>query len=81
MPPGTFPREYRSNLVRKFVGQGRVEGKVAALLTVLDARAIDLPPFAQARITSCTDQYQLDSWLRRAVTANSIDELFDEPEA
>ena len=77
---GTFPREYQSPLVRRFVGQGRVEGKAAALLTVLDARGIDLPPFAHARITSCTDLYQLDSWLRRAATANSIDELFDGPE-
>jgi hypothetical protein len=81
MPPGTFPREYQSNLVRKFVGQGRVEGKAAALLTVLDARGIDVPPFAHARITSCTDLYQLDSWLRRAATANSADDLLDEPEA
>jgi hypothetical protein len=78
---GTFPREYQSPLVRRFVGQGRVEGKAAAVLTVLDARGIDLPSFAHARITSCTDLYQLDSWLRRAATANSIDELFDEPEA
>jgi hypothetical protein len=58
-----------------------VEGKTAALLTVLDARGIDVPPSARARITSCTDLYQLDSWIRHAVTVNSIDELFDEPEA
>jgi hypothetical protein len=79
MPPGTFPREYQSDLVRKFVGQGRVEGSAAAVLTVLDARRIEVPADARARITSCKDLDQLDSWLRRAATANSIDELFDGP--
>jgi hypothetical protein len=57
-----------------------VEGKTASLLTVLDARGIDVPDDARARITSCSDLYQLDSWIRRAVTADSIDDLFDEPE-
>jgi hypothetical protein len=82
---GTFPREYRSPLVRRYVGQGRAEGRVqgeaAAVLTVLDARGIEVPADARARITSCTDLDQLDSWIRRAVTATSIDQLFDEPEA
>ena len=81
---GTFPREYRSPLVRRYVGQGRAEGRVqgeaAAVLTVLDARGIEVPADARARITSCTDLDQLDSWIRRAVKATSIDQLFDEPE-
>jgi hypothetical protein len=74
---GTFPREYQSALVRRYVGQGRAEGEAAAVLTVLDARGIEVPADARARITSCTDLDQLDSWLRRAATANLIDELFD----
>jgi hypothetical protein len=39
-----------------------------------------VPPSARARITSCTDVYQLDTWIRHAVTADSIEELLDEPE-
>lgn len=53
----------------------------AAVLTVLDARGIDVPADARARITSCPNLDQLDSWIRRAATATSIDDLFDEPEA
>jgi hypothetical protein len=78
---GTFPREYQSALVRRYVGQGRAEGEAAAVLTVLDARGIDVPSDARARITSCTDLDQLNSWVRRAVTADSIQELFDGAEA
>lgn len=47
-----------------------------AVLTVLHARGVDVPPEAQARVASCTAGEQLDAWLRRAATAVSIDELF-----
>jgi hypothetical protein len=58
-----------------------VEGEAAAVLAVLDARGIDVPAEALARITSCTDLEQLDAWVRRAATANTIHELFDAPQA
>jgi hypothetical protein len=78
--------EYQSDFVRKYVFQGRaegraegrVEGEVDAVLTVLDARGIDVPDDARARITACTDLDQLKDWVRRAVTATSIDDVFDE---
>lgn len=77
----SYKREYQSEFVRKFVFQGRVEGRVegraAAVLSVLDARGIDVPDDARTRITGCDDLDQLDSWLRRAVTAGSAHELFD----
>jgi hypothetical protein len=78
---GAFPREYRSPLVRRYVGQGRAEGEAAAVLMVLDARGVDVPPITRASILSCTDLDQLASWIGRAATATSIDDLFDEPEA
>jgi hypothetical protein len=46
------------------------------VLLVLTARGIDVPDHVRTRITSCTDQTQLDTWLKRAATATSIDELF-----
>jgi hypothetical protein len=67
--------------VRRYVGQGRAEGEAAAVLMVLDARGVDVPPITRASILSCTDLDQLASWIGRAATATSIDDLFDEPEA
>ncbi|GAA1788687.1 hypothetical protein GCM10009682_08450 [Luedemannella flava] len=109
-------REYQSDLVRKFVSQGRVEGRelgleegleqgleqgrgegrtegriegriegraegraegeARSLLTVLDARGIEVPADARDRITSCTDIVQLERWIRLATTATSVEDLF-----
>ncbi|MGH3614289.1 MAG: hypothetical protein ACRDRK_17210 [Pseudonocardia sp.] len=72
--------EYQSDFVRRYVFQGRAEGraegKAVAVLTILDARGIDVPEDARTRITGCFDLDQLDTWVRRAVTANSIHDLF-----
>lgn len=78
-------REYTSPFIRKYVGQGRAEGeaigeakgRVEALLEILAARGIELPEPAHTRIRECTDIDQLDAWIRRAATADSIAQLFD----
>ena len=56
---------------------GQARGKGAALLAVLQARGISVPSEIESRITDCTDVDQLDSWVRRAVTAATADELFE----
>ena len=72
--------EYQSDFARRYFSQGKVEGEAKgeakAVLAVLDARGIDVPADARMRITDCTDLDQLDTWIRRAVTAVSVDELF-----
>lgn len=78
MTAGTY--EYQSDFVRRFIFQGRAEGKAegeaAAVLAVLDARGIEVPDDARARIIECSDLDQLDAWVRRAVTVASIHDLF-----
>jgi hypothetical protein len=73
--------EYQSDFVRRYVFQGRAEGeakgKAEDVLAVLDARGVDVPDDARARITECSDLDQLDIWVRRAATADSINDLFD----
>ncbi|ONH24928.1 hypothetical protein BL253_28985 [Pseudofrankia asymbiotica] len=54
---------------------GRAEGEVRSVLTVLDARRVTVPDAARERILACTDLDQLDTWLRRAVTATTIDDV------
>jgi len=63
--------EYRSKLMRKWEasGQGR------AVLTVLDARGVAAPEAIREQILTCTDQTQLDTWLHRAVTATTADDV------
>lgn len=60
----TGTHEYQSEFVRRYVFQGRAEGKAEgeamAVLSVLDARGIDVPEDARARITGCADLDQLE---------------------
>lgn len=69
--------ECQREFVRRYVFQGRVEGEAKAVLTVLDARGIDVPEDARSRIAGCSDLDQLGTWVRRAATADSIQDLFD----
>ncbi len=80
--------EYQSEFVRRYVFQGRAEGRLEgeakgeakgearAVLAVLDARGVDVPEAVHTRITECSDLDQLDGWVRRAVTADSVEDLF-----
>ena len=73
--------EYQSDFARKYFGlgrtEGRVEGAATALLEVLAARGITISDAARARIVECADTELLRTWIRRAATAHTTDELFD----
>ncbi|HKV08229.1 MAG TPA: hypothetical protein VJ725_08835 [Thermoanaerobaculia bacterium] len=75
--------EYQSDFAKKYVAQGRVEGRVEeaaqALLTVLEARGIAVPDAARERILTQTDPERLKRWLKRAAVANSVAAVLDEP--
>jgi hypothetical protein len=72
--------QYQSELVRELVGQGmvkrRLEGERAAIFQVLKARGLKVDDSARQRIEACTQLEQLERWLRAAVTAQSVQELF-----
>ncbi|PXY27751.1 hypothetical protein [Prauserella muralis] len=76
MKLGTHEYEYQSEFVRRNVVQGRAEGEATALLAVLAARGIEVPDDIRRRITGCTDLQQLETWIRRAATATSVEQLF-----
>jgi hypothetical protein len=71
-PMESFVQAYRD----KYEARGEARGEAKALLVVLGARGIEVSAAAHARISGCTDLDQLDSWLHRAATIHSIDELF-----
>ncbi len=62
--------------VAQGVAQGEVSGQAAALLMVLDARGLAIPDQARTRITGCTDVAELQRWVRRAATADRVEDLF-----
>jgi hypothetical protein len=78
MSTGTW--EYKSDFARRYYGQGReegrAEGEARAVLGVLEVRGISVPDAARERIMGCTDLDQLETWVRRAVTVSTVEELF-----
>lgn len=74
--------EYRSQLLREVdacgEARGEARGKARAVLTVLATRDVAVPADVRERILACTDLAQLDTWLRRAGTANTIEDIIRE---
>lgn len=58
--------------------EGEAAGEASSVLSVLRHRGIEVPPERERQIRSCTDLDQLDLWLRRALDAAHIDDLFDD---
>lgn len=78
MSTGTY--QYQSEFARRYFFKGKAEGEAVGeargLLVVLAARGFEVPAEARERITSCTDLEQLETWITRAVTTSTLDELF-----
>lgn len=55
--------------------KGEAKGEAQAVLTVLDARGISTPAHVRETILGCTDLVKLETWLRRAVTAATAEEV------
>ncbi len=76
--------EWQSEFAQRLIAKGRTEGRTEgnaegearAVLSVLDARGITVPTEARERIAGCRDVDLLDEWIRRAVSADSVDDLF-----
>lgn len=60
----------------KGMAMGRIQAEAEDILLVLETRGFAVPDDVRARITSCTDVGQLRVWLRRAVTVDSINDIF-----
>jgi len=71
----TVGSQYQSELLREVDARGEARGEGRAVLTVLDARGIPVPQAIREQILDCTDLAQLETWLRRAVSAATADEV------
>lgn len=72
--------EYKSDFARRHYGRGYAvgyaRGAARAVVACLGARGVDIPDGLQEWITQVRDLEQLETWIRRAVTASSVEELF-----
>ena len=78
MEPGLemfFTEAQRRNYERGRA-EGRVEGRAAALLSILSRRGLTLTAEQRDRIAKCTELSVLEGWLDRSLTVGSADELF-----
>lgn len=77
----TTAHRYQSDFARRYFSQGEAEGEAKgeakALLAILDARNVHVPDDVRAEITTCTDTAQLETWIRRAATADKIQDVLD----
>jgi hypothetical protein len=75
--------EYQTDFAKKYVAQGRTEGRAEEaarnLLTVFGVRGIAVPDAARERILAQKDPERLERWLGKAVVADSVTEVIDEP--
>jgi hypothetical protein len=75
--------EYQSDFAKKYYGQGCAEGEARgearALLAALRARGVPVLDADRERILAERDPDRLERWVERAVVANSLAEVFDEP--
>lgn len=67
---------YRSEFARRHYFQGFAKGRARAIRKLLKLRGITVPEAASTRVDMCTDVSQLDIWLDRALTADTIDDVF-----
>ncbi len=57
--------------------QGELRRAAASVLTVLEARGLNVPPDARQRVEDCRELEVLQHWLVQAVTVARVDEVFE----
>lgn len=56
----------------------RAEGRAGAILLLLSQRDVTVPDDVRDRINDCPDLDTLDTWFTRAITATTVDEIFQD---
>lgn len=58
--------------------RGKVEGEAKALITIVEAKGWTLPDPWKRRVAECKDLSMLDGWVRKAVTATALEQVFSD---
>ena len=72
--------EYKSDFAKKYVAEGRTEGRTDEarhiLVALLTTRQLGPSEAARARIDACTDRETLERWILRVGSATAEDDVF-----
>lgn len=71
-----FQSQTAQNLRAEGREEGRAVGRAEVVLLLLGDRGVEVSEEARERILGCQDLEILDVWLRRAITAVSVAEVF-----
>lgn len=66
------------SIADSLIAEGRTAGLARAVLRVLEQRVVSIPAPVRERMTATRDEQQLLRWLDRAVTAASLEDVFDD---
>ena len=75
LTPSTEP--YAMTIAEQLRHEGQLLARRADLLAVLEARGLPIPDEVRARVEACDDPAQLQLWIVRAATVDSVDGLFE----
>jgi hypothetical protein len=67
-------KEYKND----FFDRAEAQGEAKALVLVLETRGMHLTAEQHDQVMSCTDGEKLGLWVRRAVAARSVDDIFED---
>lgn len=66
--------------VLQYREEGRNQGRAEAIVLALEKRGVAVPGDERKRILACRDRSTLNVWFDRAITATTIDEVFNDNE-
>ncbi|WP_055692798.1 hypothetical protein [Streptomyces prasinus] len=69
---------YKSPLSEEIRDEGRAQRAAEDVLHILKVRGMDIPEAVRERVTDCDDLEILRHWHRRAVTAPTAVEIFED---
>ncbi len=72
MESGSY--EYQSPFAKRWLAEGKVEGKAESLLKILAARGLAVSEEQKTTIMTCSDLPTLDRWIEQVIKAESTDQ-------
>ncbi|ATL70827.1 hypothetical protein [Nocardia terpenica] len=72
----TGTHKYKSEFAQRYYARGEIFGEGKALLRLLNKRGFTVPDDITRSVTECSDLDQIEAWFDRAVTAETLDEVF-----
>jgi hypothetical protein len=72
-----YQSEFTERLKAEGEAKGKAEGEARSVVAVLEARGLVVDEAVRERIVATTDLDLLDTWVRRAVSVDSAEQLFD----